>query len=101
MVVEVVERLFVLFLNAKNIVRKHFKGLQNGVWHFPKGDFPSDINFSSGNFPNVQFPKRQLSMQIRLGLLRRRRLQLGQARAVGEITQFWNRHLEIYPCEGI
>ena len=27
--------------------------------HFHKGDFPSD-NLSSGNFPNVQFPKRQI-----------------------------------------
>ena len=26
---------------------------------FPKNDFPSD-NISSGNFPNVQFSKRQL-----------------------------------------
>ena len=42
--------------------------------HIPKGDSPSD-NFPSGYFPSGNFPK------VRLGLLRRRRLQRGLSTA--------------------
>ena len=61
--------------------------------HFPKGDFSSD-NIPSGNFPKV-----------RLGPLRRRRLQWGQARRLGrtwevaawEIAHLGSCHLGKYP----
>ena len=45
--------------------------------HFPKDYFPSD-NFPSGSFPIpiVQISKQHLQ-KVRLGLLRRRRLQWG------------------------
>ena len=49
--------------------------------HFSKGDFLSE-NFLKDNFLNVIFPKRQLP-KVRLGLLRRCRLQWSQSLRLG------------------